>query len=382
MATSSIRAATEQDLDSLEIIESRCFSGDKLSRRSFKSLIKPGPHATSVLHCGGLLAGYSIVLFRTGTSLARLYSIALDPDFRGRGLAQQLIAHVEAQARARDCLFIRLEVRDDNPAAIAVYKKLGYQAFDSIAEYYEDGCYALRFEKPLHAETHTAISASPSYYRQTTEFSCGPAALMMAMRDIDPLASLDRREELQIWREATTIFMTTGHGGCSPHGLALSALRRGFGVSLYINRSGTPFIDSVRSEEKRQVIDLVHQDFVEQLANYPVLIETNPLGSSQFRDILERHDHLLALISTWALNRNRAPHWVYVSKTDAHFVYISDPDTNDSRWQSETDFMHVPISINAFINMASFGRNRLRCLIAIHPAHSPIATEHSTAHVK
>jgi ribosomal protein S18 acetylase RimI-like enzyme len=365
-----IRAATKDDLDALEAIEQRCFSGDKLSRRSFKSLIKPGAHSSSVILSNGVPSGYSIALFRTGTSLARLYSVALDPDFRGQGLAQQLLAHAETQARERDCLFMRLEVRVDNPAAIALYEKLGYLAFDRSEDYYEDGCTALRFEKRLQAETGSLITEPPVYYRQTTEFSCGPAALMMAMRNIDTTYPISRREELQIWREATTIFMTTGHGGSSPHGLALSALKRGFNARLYINRSGTPFIDSVRSEEKRQVIELVHQDFSEQLQHYPASLEINPLGPAQFREILERHDHVIALISTWALNRNRAPHWVYVSKSDQHFVYISDPDTNDSRWQSETDFMHVPISINAFINMASFGRNRLRCLLAIQTPDS------------
>ena len=365
-----IRTAAKDDLDALEAIEQRCFSGDKLSRRSFKSLIKPGAHSTSIILGNGVASGYSIVLFRTGTSLARLYSIALDPDFRGQGLAQQLLMHAETQARDRDCLFMRLEVRVDNPVAIALYEKLGYVAFDRIDDYYEDGCTALRFEKPLQAEIGSVITEPPVYYRQTTEFTCGPAALMMAMRNIDSNYPISRREELQIWREATTIFMTTGHGGSSPHGLALAALKRGFEARLYINRSGTPFIDSVRSEEKREVIELVHQDFSEQLQHYPGSHEINALGPGQFREILDRHDHVIALISTWALNRNRAPHWVYVSKSDAQFVYISDPDTNDSRWQSETDFMHVPISINAFTTMASFGRNRLRCLLAIHPKNS------------
>ncbi|WP_373078900.1 GNAT family N-acetyltransferase/peptidase C39 family protein [Zhongshania sp.] len=364
---SLIRPATESDLDALVALEDRCFSGDKLSRRSFKSLIKPGAHLTSVILVDEVIAGYSIVLFRTGTSLARLYSIALDPDYRGQGLAKTLLADAESEAVARHCLFIRLEVRNDNPTAIALYQKLDYHVFDDIADYYEDGCTALRFEKRLHPETSQLPHKAPAYYRQTTEFSCGPAALMMAMANIQPEYTMSRREELQLWREATTIFMTTGHGGCSPHGLALAALRRDFGVSLYISNTGVPFLDSVRSNDKREVIELVHRDFVEQLTHFPATIEINPLGRGQFREILERHDNVLALISTWALNRNRAPHWVYVSKTDEHFVYISDPDTNDSRWQSETDFMHVPISIDAFTTMASFGRSRLRCLIAIHP---------------
>ena len=37
-----------------------------------------------------------------------------------------------------------------------------------------------------------------------------------------------RIQEMQLWREATTIFMAAGHGGCSGQGLALAATRRGF----------------------------------------------------------------------------------------------------------------------------------------------------------
>jgi hypothetical protein len=51
---------------------------------------------------------------------------------------------------------------------------------------------------------------------------------MMAMKALDPAMELNRTLELRLWREATTIFMTSGHGGCGPYGLALSAYRRGF----------------------------------------------------------------------------------------------------------------------------------------------------------
>ena len=40
---------------------------------------------------------------------------------------------------------------------------------------------------------------------------------------LDPGLTLDRTLELRVWREATTIFMTSGHGGCGPDGLALAA---------------------------------------------------------------------------------------------------------------------------------------------------------------
>ena len=49
---------------------------------------------------------------------------------------------------------------------------------------------------------------------------------MMAMTALDPSRTMDANDEIRIWREATTVFMTSGHGGCGPYGLALAAHRR------------------------------------------------------------------------------------------------------------------------------------------------------------
>src|SRR3546814_2094248 len=56
--------------------------------------------------------------------------------------------------------------------------------------------------------------------------------------------SMERALEIRIWREATTIFMTSGHGGCDPYGLAVAANRRGFHAKVYVSVS-----DDQRSEE-------------------------------------------------------------------------------------------------------------------------------------
>jgi len=43
------------------------------------------------------------------------------------------------------------------------------------------------------------------------------------MHGINRAYQPSREEEINLWREATTIFMTSGHGGCHPIGLALAA---------------------------------------------------------------------------------------------------------------------------------------------------------------
>ena len=59
--------------------------------------------------------------------------------------------------------------------------------------------------------------------------------------------------------------MMFGHGGCSTHGLAVAALRRGFRVSLYANDTSVPFLDSVRDPEKKEVIRLSYASFMLEL---------------------------------------------------------------------------------------------------------------------
>jgi ribosomal protein S18 acetylase RimI-like enzyme len=92
------------------------------------------------------------VFFRKGSGIARLYSIAVDHAARGRGIGEALLRAVERGARARGCTRVRLEVRQDNPGAIALYEKLGYRRFGAYARFYEDGADAWRYEKPLRGE--------------------------------------------------------------------------------------------------------------------------------------------------------------------------------------------------------------------------------------
>jgi ribosomal protein S18 acetylase RimI-like enzyme len=45
---------------------------------------------------------------------------------------------------------MRLEVRPDNRAAVALYRAAGYERFARIERYYEDGAPAERFRKSLN----------------------------------------------------------------------------------------------------------------------------------------------------------------------------------------------------------------------------------------
>src|SRR5690606_34318742 len=138
----------------------------------------------SALHDQELL-GYGLVLLHKGTRLARLYSIAVDKKARGLGIGILLLQALEEKAAARGRLFMRLEVAKNNKAAISLYEKNGYRIFGEYSDYYEDHGDALRMQKRIRHISAAQLNIAIPWYRQTTEFTCGPSSLMMAMAALD-----------------------------------------------------------------------------------------------------------------------------------------------------------------------------------------------------
>ncbi|MEJ2106738.1 MAG: ribosomal protein S18-alanine N-acetyltransferase [Acidiferrobacteraceae bacterium] len=350
-----IRAARPEDLDALVAIENRSFTVDRFSRRSFRYLLTRANAETLVFEEEGRVLGYVMLLFNTGTSLARLYSLAVDPDSRGHGLGAQLIEAAEAVARDRDCITLRLEVRSDNPESIRLYEKLGYRRFGSLPDYYEDHMDALRYEKSLAPHLEPEMVRVP-YYEQTLDFTCGPSALLMAMKALDPSIELDRTLELRLWRESTTIFMTSGHGGCGPYGMALSAYRMGFDVEIYVNEPGVMFVDSVRNEEKKEVMRLVQEDFLNELSKLPVKVHHGALNVEEMKQKFNEGGIPIVLISSYRIYREKFPHWVVVTGFDEKYIYVHDPYVDYESGKSPTDNINMPILQTDFERMARYGK--------------------------
>lgn len=365
-AAPDLRPAHGQNLDALVALEQRCFQNDRLSRRSFRRWLDSDQCVFTLAWIDDQLAGYILVLFHRGTRLARIYSLAVDPEFRARGLATQLIAAGEQGALESGRLHMRLEVSSQNQGAIRLYEALGYRRFGLYQDYYEDHSDALRYQKRIrvfHGDTHHG--AIP-WLAQTTRFTCGPAALMMALTSLDLNYRPSPTEELRIWRESTTIFMTSGHGGCHPMGLALAASERGFRAQVWVNQTGPLFLDGVRDESKKPVMSLVHADYARQMEERNLPINYQDLSQEDMIRVFERGAVPLILISTFRLDRKKAPHWVVMSGFDADCIYVHDPDP-ESQSQTALDCQYIPLLRADFGMMTSFGRSRLRTAVIIEP---------------
>lgn len=96
---------------------------------------------------GRAVACGAVVLGTDWGEVKRLY---VAPGQRGRGLALQLMAHLESQARQRGCRLLRLETGPYQPEAIALYERCGFVHCGRFGHYRDDPL-SVFMEKPLPA---------------------------------------------------------------------------------------------------------------------------------------------------------------------------------------------------------------------------------------
>ncbi|AEH89725.1 GCN5-related N-acetyltransferase [Mesorhizobium opportunistum WSM2075] len=358
-----IRTARASDVDDLAAIEKAVFSSDRISRRSFRQFIERETAETLVAEIDGHVAGYSIVLFRKGSGVARLYSIAVGPFFGGLGVGRQLLSAAEEAAFEHDRMMLRLEVREDNGRAIRIYEQAGYRKIGREPGYYSDGETALRYEKTLRGDLPVATKVP--FYQQTCEFTCGPCCLMMAMANFDRGFVPDPVMEIRLWREATTVFMMSGPGGCEPFGLAVSGYESGLAAEIFVSFYGALFLQSVRSEDKRRVMELAQVDFRRRAELYGIPVNYRPFTIDDIRTAIAGGKLVLVLISGFLMFGKKVPHWVLAIGDDGDHILIHDPWVEDERQETILDAANIPVPYGIFMNMAQFGRDGLRAAITL-----------------
>jgi len=359
-----LRAAEPSDVDALLALEEDAFSTDLISRRGFRRFVASGNASLLVAEVDGRLAGYALVLFRKASGVARLYSIAVARHAAGRRVGARLLVAAEEAALARGAARLRLEVHAANEAAIALYRKAGYREFGRHARYYEDAGDALRFEKRLTPDLHR-LRAAPPYFHQTTEFTCGPACMMMALAWADPAFRPDPACELKLWREATTICMTSGPGGCDPYGLAVTLKRHGLEPQIHVSQGGPYFLDTVRSADKRRVMRLAQDEFRREAEALQIPIRLAPLDESALMEAFDTGAVAILLVSGYRMVRRNVPHWVFAFARENRYTLVHDPAAIRDEAGNATAPETYALPASELDRMTRFGRDQLRAAILI-----------------
>ncbi len=149
----SIRPAAERDLAALMAVENECFTENAYSEELYRHfLAQPGCELYLVESGAGAPLGSIVLAFggsRHGSPWARVLSVAVCPAARRQGWGRRLMGLAEDRARAHGARSLRLESRQGDPAATALYQATGFRPAGRLPDYYGPGKHGLAWRKLL-----------------------------------------------------------------------------------------------------------------------------------------------------------------------------------------------------------------------------------------
>jgi len=145
------RQPTALDVPVLTSLERILFPDYPWSQAQFKEEIAGlgGTRQFILALKDGSIIGYAGIMVVAAGVPADLLTIAILPDYRGQGLAQEMLVELESWAKAKGATEVILEVDTKNESAIRLYKFARYEEISTRANYYALGVDALVMRKEI-----------------------------------------------------------------------------------------------------------------------------------------------------------------------------------------------------------------------------------------
>lgn len=166
------------------------------------------------------------------------------------------------------------------------------------------------------------------YYVQSSEFSCGPACVLMVMKHFEPRLKLGRGLEFETWRQCNMI----GIKGADAYGLSVPLIDAGYEVRLLTQRrkviDPTPWKRRLRRLFSAEDIELslfgMKQNQKRALHKHLRVTFKRPIVGDIVRGVREGFVPI-ALVHMGVVHSLNIPHWVVVTDADETSVVFNDP---------------------------------------------------------
>ena len=129
----TVKKATADDIDFISMLEEKTFSSP-WDKNSLLYAVNDPDTLFFLAEYKGEKAGYISAKYIAGEM--DINNVAVEENFRKRGVASALLTKLTDASEKLDCDFITLEVRASNDPAINLYKKFGFTLAGVRKNYY------------------------------------------------------------------------------------------------------------------------------------------------------------------------------------------------------------------------------------------------------
>ncbi|WP_162308241.1 peptidase C39 family protein [Segeticoccus rhizosphaerae] len=276
-------------------------------------------------------------------------------------LRRQLVGAIEERAWKRGLVSVKIQYHPSDPTA-ASDQAAGYTPWHtpqmatplpSASDHVPTGQVRWRTEPNLRPFP---------YVRQTTEFTCGPAALSMGLAGQGLIDSPSRQLEIDMWRQATSV---GGHGGCDPYGLAVAAHHQQAYADVWLSTEDTILTEDVSTDADRDLKAFVQQDLRAAAKNAGHHV-TAWFAIDELRTIVDSGKAAIVLIDEDQMHTESCPHWILVHAYHDGAFIAHDPWTDSHLGESWLDGYNLPIRPEALERLAQFGDPPYRSMVVLH----------------
>jgi hypothetical protein len=191
-------------------------------------------------------------------------------------------------------------------------------------------------------------------------------ALAWADRSLKPKPAF----EFQLWRDATTIFLASGLGGCEVYGLAVTLKRRGLEPEIHVSRAGPYFLETVAAADKRRVMEVTQAEFRREARALDIPTHLTPASESVLMHAFDQEKVAIVLISGYQMAGRGQPHWVFAFGRDGRHILLHDPAANRDEHGKAIAPETYAVPWTAFERMTRLGRDHLSAAIVIQKGPS------------
>lgn len=134
----TIEDASIRHLDRLYEIEIECFEREAFTKQQIAHLLTDYNSVSLVAKVNGEIVGFIIgmIYLERNSLTGHILTIDISLIHRRKGTAQKLLQEIEKIFKEKGVKACRLEVREDNIAALRLYQKFGYKKVAKLKNYY------------------------------------------------------------------------------------------------------------------------------------------------------------------------------------------------------------------------------------------------------